>query len=105
MSSEEKRSLDSQAGEQQQKLDLYEIARIIIALKENGATNRTNLATRTGLAYDKLTKYLSWMNDKQLIASTEESLVSLTEDGMKAYEELVNWIMRYIGRVRFPKLS
>lgn len=104
MSSEGKQNSGSQAGEQQQKLDLYVISRIIIALKENGATNRTNLATRAGLAYDKLAKYLSWMNEKRLISSNEESLVSLTEDGIKAYEELVDWIMRYIGKVRFPKL-
>jgi predicted transcriptional regulator len=105
VSSEEKRSSEKPAGEQQQKLDLYVIARIIIVLKEKGAINRTNLATLTGLAYDKLAKYLAWMNDKKLISSSEESVISLTEEGMKSYEELVEWIMRYIGRVRFPKIS
>jgi predicted transcriptional regulator len=106
VSSEEKRNSEQKLpGEQQPKLDLYVIARIIIVLKEKGATNRTNLATFTGLAYDKLAKYLAWMNDKKLISSSDEAIISLTEEGIKSYEELVEWIMRYIGRVRFPKIS
>ena len=102
MSSEEKRSSEQPAG--QQKLDLYVIARIIIVLKERGAINRTNLAIYTGLAYDKLAKYLAWMNDKKLISSSEDGIISLTEEGLKSYDELVDWIMRYIGKVRFPKI-
>ena len=101
MSSEEKR----QKSEPSQKLDLYVIARIIIVLKEKGTVNRTNLATSTGLAYDKLAKYLSWMNDKELVSSDEAGNVSLTTEGMKSYDELVDWIMRYIGKVRFPKIT
>ena len=104
MSSEEKRNPE-QHPSAQQKLDLYVIARIIIVLKEKGSVNRTNLATFTGLAYDKLAKYLTWMNDKKLISSSEEGIVILTEEGLKSYDELVDWIMRYIGRVRFPKIS
>jgi len=101
VSSEEKR----QKSEPSQKLDLYVIARIIIVLKEKGTVNRTNLATSTGLAYDKLAKYLSWMNDKELVSSDEAGNVSLTTEGMKSYDELVDWIMRYIGKVRFPKIT
>jgi predicted transcriptional regulator len=102
VSSEEKQ----QKSEQQlQKLDLYVIARIIIVLKEKGAVNKTNLATFTGLAYDRLAKYISWMHDKKLVNSNEtEGLVFLTEEGIKSYDELVDWIMRYIGKVRFPKI-
>jgi predicted transcriptional regulator len=87
-----------------QKLDLYVIARIIIVLKEKGSINRTNLATFSGLAYDKLARYISWMNDKELVYSDAEGNVSLTEKGFQSYEELVDWIMRYVGKVRFPKI-
>jgi len=88
-----------------QRLDLYVIARIIIVLKENGSINKTNLATTAGLAYDKLGKYVSWMLEKKLINFDENGVITLTEEGAKSYEELVDWIMRYIGRVRFPKIS
>lgn len=91
-------------SEPPQKLDLYVVARIIIVLKEKGSINRTNLATSSGLAYDKLARYLSWMNDKDLVSSDGEGNVFLTERGSKSYEELVDWIMRYVGKVRFPKI-
>jgi len=87
-----------------QKLDLYVIARILIVLKEKGSVNRTNLATSTGLSYDKLVRYLSWLNDKELVSSDQDANVSLTEEGTRSYDELVDWIMRYIGKVRFPKI-
>ena len=99
MSSEEK-----QNSEQPQKLDLYVIARIIIVLKEKGSINKTNLATSTGLAYDRLVKYISWMLEKKLIISNEDGIISLSEEGLKSYNELVDWIMRYIGKVRLPKI-
>ena len=101
MSSEEKQ----EKSEPPQKLDLYVIARIIIVLKEKGVINRTNLATSTGLAYDKLAKYLTWMNDKELVSSDDDGNVTLTTGGLKTYDELVDWIMRYIGKVRFPKIT
>lgn len=104
MSSEGKQE-KSEQQQPPQKLDLYVIARIIIALTEKGAVNKTNLATFTGLAYDKLAKYVAWMNDKKLVSSSEDGIVSLTEEGVKSYDELVDWIMRYIGKVRFPKIS
>jgi len=101
VSSEEKRSSEKPA----QRLDLYVIARIIVVLKEKGSINKTNLATTAGLAYDKLGKYISWMLEKKLINSDENGIITLTGEGTRSYEELVKWIMRYIGRVRFPKIS
>ena len=100
MSSGEKQ----EKSEPPQKLDLYVIARIIIVLKEKGSINRTNLATSSGLAYDKLARYLSWMSDKELISSDGEGNILLAEKGSQSYEELVDWIMRYVGTVRFPKI-
>lgn len=86
------------------KPDLYVIARIIKALKEKNRMNKTTLATSTGLAYDKLVKYLSWMSAKGFIVVDENGLVILTEEGSEAYDELVGWIMKYVGQLKFPRL-
>ena len=92
-------------GEPSSKLDLYVIARIIKALKEKGSMNKTTLATSSGLAYDKLVKYLSWMSEKHFTVIDEEGYVHLTKEGSEAYEDLVKWIMKYIGQVKFPRLG
>jgi predicted transcriptional regulator len=92
-------------GEPSSKLDLYVIARIIKALKERGSMNKTTLATSSGLAYDKLIKYLSWMSEKAFITVGEKGHVQLTKEGSEAYDDLVKWIMKYIGRVKFPRLG
>ncbi len=86
------------------KPDLYVIARIIKALKEKNRMNKTALATSTGLAYDKLIKYLAWMSAKGFVAIDENGLVVLTEAGSEAYDELVQWIMKHVGQLKFPRL-
>lgn len=89
---------------QSYKPDLYVIARIIKALKEKKRINKTSLATSTGLSYDTLVKYLEWMLEKGFIAIDKEGLVVLTKAGYKAYGDLVQWIMKYVGQLRFPRL-
>ncbi len=91
-------------GEQSSKPDLYVIARIIKALKEKSKMNKTTLATSTGLAYDKLVKYLSWMQERKFIQIDENGLVILTKTGAEAYDDLVQWIMKYVGQLKFPRL-
>ncbi|MCX8154182.1 MAG: winged helix-turn-helix domain-containing protein [Candidatus Bathyarchaeota archaeon] len=86
------------------KPDIYVIARIIKALKEKKSMNRTALSISTGLAYDKLVKYLAWMSKKGFVVVDEKGLVVLTETGLKTYDELVQWIIRYIGQLKFPRL-
>lgn len=97
------------SGEQNQtsKPDLYVLARIIEALKEHGPTHRTALATATGLAYDRMGKYLQWMSEKGFIKKADEEndpRIALTDQGLKAYDEFVSWILRYVGRLKFPKI-
>ena len=87
------------------KPDLYVLARIIKVLKERQKLNRTVLATSTGLAYDRMIKYLAWMQSKGMIVYDKEGNVSLTEKGYETYSDLVKWILQYIGKVRFPKFS
>jgi predicted transcriptional regulator len=92
-------------GEQSSKPDLYVIARIIKALKEKNKMNKTALATSTGLAYDKLVKYLVWMHERGFVTVNEDGLVCLTKEGSAAYDELVHWIMKYVGQLKFPRLK
>ena len=66
--------------------------------------NKTALATSTGLAYDKLVKYLSWMLERKFIEIDENGLVILTKSGAEAYDDLVQWIMKYVGQLKFPRL-
>lgn len=85
--------------------DLYVIARIVKTLMENGATKKTALATSAGLAYDRLAKYVDWMAERGLVAVDAEGSVTLTKEGGEAYRELVGWIMRFVGRLKFPRFD
>jgi len=85
------------------KPDLYVIARIIQVLKESGKMNRTALATSTSLAYDRLARYLEWMEARKFVRLDEEGAVVITDRGIETYDELVRWIMQYVGKLRFPK--
>jgi predicted transcriptional regulator len=93
------------SSEPTSKPDLYVIARIIKVLKEKNRMNKTTLATSTGLAYDKLIKYLSWMSERGFITVNDEGLVCLTNEGSEAYDDLVHWIMKYVGQLKFPRLK
>ncbi len=92
------------SGEPSSKPDLYVIARIIKVLKEKNRMNRTALATSTGLAYDKLVNYLGWMSERKFVEINGDGNVKLTKEGTDAYDELVRWIMKYVGQLRFPRL-
>jgi predicted transcriptional regulator len=85
------------------KPNLYVLARIIKALIDNGPMKRTNLAQASGLSYDKLQKYLNWMIEKGLVAIDGDGYVSLTRKGAKTYDELVQWIIKYVGSLRLDK--
>lgn len=86
------------------KPDLYVLARVIKTLKEKGRQNKTALATATGLSYDRLIKYLNWMATKEFIQYDTNDDVVLTKAGAETYDQLVQWILEYIGRVRFQKI-
>jgi predicted transcriptional regulator len=77
------------------KPNLYVLARIIKAL--------IDLAQVSGLSYDKLQKYLNWMIEKGLITVDGDGYVSLTRKGAKTYDELVQWIIKYVGSLRLDK--
>lgn len=89
---------------QRYKPDLYVIARIIKVLKEKDSMHKTALATCSGLSYDKLVKYLAWLSDKGFIEIKKDGSIVLTKEGSKAYDDLVQWIMKNIGQLKFPRL-
>lgn len=66
------------------------VKRIVILLHDNNRLKRTNLATKSGLAYDKCALYLDWMNVLSItnieIDETGFQLVSLSEKGNALYE-------------------
>jgi len=80
------------------------LARIIKVLKEQRKLNRTTLATHTGLSYDRFVKYLEWMSYKGFVKLDSDGDVLLTSLGIETYDKLVNWILKYVGKVRFPKI-
>lgn len=92
-------------GEQSSKPDLYVIARIIEALKEKKKLNKTALATVTGLSYDRLVRYLAWMSSKAFVEIDDERYVHLTNEGVQVYDELVRWILKYVGQLKFGRLG
>jgi predicted transcriptional regulator len=67
--------------------------------------NKTALATSTGLAYDRLVKYLAWMSERGFVLVNEDSLVCLTKEGSEAYDDLVRWILKYVGHLKFPRIK
>jgi len=85
------------------KPNLYVLVRIIKTLMDNGSMKRTNLAQASGLSYDKLQRYLNWMSERGLIIMDGDGYVRLTEEGAKAYDELVQWIIRYVGSLRLSR--
>lgn len=96
--------MSSKEANSKSKPDLYIIARLIKVLKERGRVSRTSLATSTGLPYDRLVNYLSWMIEKKLVEIDNDELVCLTEEGSETYDRLVDWIMEYVGKLKFPRL-
>jgi hypothetical protein len=45
------------------------------------------------------------MSEKGLIKLDSNEQVVLTKLGADTYDELVKWILQYVGKIRFPKLS
>lgn len=85
------------------KPDLYVVAKIISVLKDGGGIKRTEIATKTGVAYDRLSKYVDWMNQEGLLKIDEEGDISLTKIGIETYDKLVKWILQYVGKLKFPR--
>ncbi len=84
------------------KPDLYVIARIIKTLIEEGPLNKTKLATYSGLSYDKFMVYLDWLSLREFVVE-ENGLIVVLEEGVRTYQRLVEWILKYVGKLKFSK--
>lgn len=84
------------------KPDLYVISRIIKTLVEEGPQKKTILSTKSGLSYDNLIRYTDWMIIKELLQESN-GLLRATEKGLKTYNDLVDWIVTYIGKLKFGR--
>lgn len=45
------------------------------------------------------------MSEKGFVEMDENGVVALTPLGLETYNELVAWILRHVGRLKFPKLT
>ena len=79
------------------------LARIIKSLNDKGPTNRTALATASGVSYDRLVLYLEWMTQKNFVNLSDDGIVHLTPHGAQAYHELVTWIIDHVGALRLSR--
>jgi predicted transcriptional regulator len=79
------------------------VARIVNVLREQGPMKRTQLSVTTRLSYDTLVKYLAWMNHRGFISIDAEENVVLTKEGEEVYDRLVKWILKHVGKLRFPR--
>lgn len=73
-------------------------------MKKKKKINKTALAISTELSYDKLVRYLDWMSKKGWVIVDVNGSVTLTKAGSEIYEELVQWIVKHIGQLKFPRL-
>ncbi len=82
--------------------DLYVVARFLEKLIAKGGSRRkTELQMAVGLNFNVYTKYLRWMEDKNLIHMEEREerskYVSITSKGQETYKTLVGWIKEVVG--------
>lgn len=86
------------------KPDLYVVARFLEKLISSGGSRRkTELQMAVGLNFNVYTKYLDWLEMKELVHIVEEDerskYVSLTPKGMDTYKTLVKWIKDVVGTI------
>lgn len=69
---------------------------------ESGPLQKTQLSVHAEISYDKFVPYLEWMIGRKLIVDTN-GLISVTNDGVETYNRLVEWILKYVGKLKFAR--
>ncbi len=92
----------AEKAEKEAKPDLYVVARFLEKLIAGGGQRRkTELQMAVGLNFNVYTKYLDWLESKNLIHVTEQDerskYVALTPKGIETYKTLVKWIKDVVG--------
>ena len=82
--------------------DLYVVARFLEKLlAKGGARRKTELQMAVGLNFNVYTKYLAWLESKDLIRIQEKDerlkYISITPKGLETYKTLVGWIKEVVG--------
>jgi predicted transcriptional regulator len=82
--------------------ELYVVARFLEKLIAKGGSRRkTELQMAVELNFNVYTKYLVWMENKDLIRTEERDerskYVSITPKGLQTYKTLVSWIKDVVG--------
>jgi len=77
--------------------DLYVVARILERLwREGGPMIKTRLQVGAKVNYDVFTRYLVWMENRDLVSIHQvedgHERVSISPKGEEAYRRLVQWI-------------
>ena len=78
------------------------MARIIKTLMDEGPLPRTKLSTFSELSYDKFQLYLEWLTGNGIV-SESDGTVNVTSNGVETYNRLVNWIIKYVGKLKFAR--
>ena len=83
------------------KPDLYVVARFLERLWSGQKEYRkTQLQMAVGLNYGVYKKYLDWLIRKDLVELNKDehgkTVVSITSEGVKAYNTLVEWLKKVI---------
>ncbi len=92
----------AEKSDKETKPDLYVVARFLEKLVAgSGQRRKTELQMAVGLNFHVYSKYLDWLESKNLVRLVEEDehskRVLLTPKGMDTYKTLVKWIHDVIG--------
>lgn len=63
---------------------------------------KTRLSTYAELSYDKFISYMEWMVNRGFLKESDGE-VSVLEEGVETYNRLVEWILKYVGKLKFSR--
>ncbi len=67
---------------------------------DKGEMNKTKLSISSNLSYDKFMIYLKWMIERDLVEENN-NVIKLKKKGIETYHELVEWVFKYVGKIKF----
>ncbi len=82
------------------RVDLLVVARILDALHEEGRMKKTRLQLYSRLNYPAFKRYLNWLTQRGLVKIEQDKdgeYVELTREGRQSYEQLVQWVKKYVS--------
>lgn len=88
--------------EEMQKPDIYVISRFLEKLWLNNTEFKvTQLQMATGLNYNVFTKYLNWLEERNLVVIEDKDqphkTIKITQKGIDIYKRLVDLLSKLMG--------